>query len=230
MYLGTQFVVNHARQVDNAGVADAERMRVLVLEDDAFTLMALSALLAASGHEVVGQAQTIVAAIDCARGNPLDVAVVDLDLGVGPTGVDAAHGLRYVARTIGIVVLSSYADPRVMGKRARPLPPGAQFLSKQDLGDASILDRVMRAALDFEENSISNRKSTNLSDTQIEIMRLVASGLSNDEIATRLWLTEAGVKRAITRLLRKLNLEGGSPRVLLARAYAQLAGRQVSDG
>lgn len=206
-----------------------EGLRVLLLEDESFTLMTLAALVTGLGHNVVGQTQTIVAAIDCARTNSLDVAVLDLDLGGGPTGIDAAHGLRAVAAHLGIVILSSYAEPRLMGGRARPLPPGAQFLSKQELGDAGILDRALYSAVDFEPSPAGNAATTDLSDTQIEIMRLVASGLSNDEIAARLWLSEAGVKRAITRLLRKLELDGGNPRVLLTRAYAQFAGRSVSD-
>lgn len=215
---------------DNGPVLGKSSFRVVLLEDDSFTLMTLAALVASSGHEVVDRASTIVQAIDCARREPLDVAIVDLDLGVGPTGIDAAHGLRAVAANIGIVILSSYAEPRLMGRRARPLPIGAQFLSKQELGDSATLDRAMQAAVDFDETASPGAPVSGLTDTQIEIMRLVASGLSNDDIAARLWLTESGVKRAITRLLRKLGLEGGNARVHLTRAYAQLAGRSVGDG
>lgn len=201
-------------------------LRLVLLEDDAFTLMTLAALVRSLGHDVIAETSTIVDAIDCARAHRLDAAILDLDLGVGPTGIDAAHGLRAVAPSIGIVILSSYAEPRVMGKRARPMPAGSQFLSKQDLGDATPLDMALRAAIDFDASPLS---AIDLSETQIEVMRLVASGLSNDEIAQRMWLTESGVKRAITRLIRKLDLEGGNQRVMLTRAYAQLAGRPVSD-
>lgn len=211
-------------------VDDHAGLDVVVLEDDPFTLMTLAALVRSLGHQVVAETSTIVEAIDCARTHRLDAAILDLDLGVGPTGIDVAHGLRAVAPHLGIVVLSSYAEPRVMGKRARPLPIGSQFLSKQDLGDAAILDQALHAAIDFDNAPTTPRKQVPLSESQLEIMRLVASGLANDEIAERLWLTEAGVKRAITRLLRKLELDGGSPRVQLARAYHQLTGRAASDG
>lgn len=215
----------------NVGAAGG--LRVLVLEDDDFTRMTLASVVASLGHDVVGQAGTIVEAIDCARDAAPDVAIVDLDLGVGPTGIDAAHGLRGVLPRIGIVVLSSYVDPRVMGKRSRPMPAGARYLSKQELGDAGMLDDAIRASLVLDDDSLLQTPDLDLSESQLEIMRLVASGLSNDEIARRLWLSEAGVRRAITRLLRKLNLEATkdvNARVLLTRAYAQLAGRSVSDG
>jgi DNA-binding NarL/FixJ family response regulator len=106
---------------------------------------------------------------------------------------------------------------------------GSQFLSKQDLGDATILDQALHAAIDLDNAPAPPRRQVPLSDSQLEIMRLVATGLTNDEIAERLWLTESGVKRAITRLLRKLELDGGNPRVQLTRAYYQLTGRAAGD-
>lgn len=153
-----------------------DRFQVLVLEDDDFTRMTVSALLATLGHEVIGQAGTIVEAIDLARNHRPDVAVVDLDLGVGPTGIDAAHGLRAVHPTVGIVLLSSYADPRLMGKRSRPMPPGSRFVTKQDLADAAMLDEALHASLNDALDPDAFVTSVDLSETQIEIMRLVASG------------------------------------------------------
>ena len=208
-------------------------LRVLVVEDDAFTRMTLATVVESLGHEVVGQAATVVDAMDSARGAHPDVALVDLDLGPGPTGIDVAHGLRGLLPQVGVVVLSSYADVRVMGKRARPLPAGALFLSKQDLGDSSVLDEVMRASVEGDGAGVRPVAGVDLTDQQLELMRLVANGLSNDEIARRLWLTEPSVRRSITRILRKLDItsnDATNARVQLARAYTELAGRSVSDG
>ena len=211
----------------------AESLRVLVVEDDAFTRMTLATVVESLGHSVVGQAATVVEAMDCARGTRPDAALVDLDLGPGPTGIDVAHGLRGLLPEMGIVVLSSYADIRVMGKRARPLPAGALFVSKQDLADSAVLDEAMRASVSGEGDMSWTGPRVDLTDQQLEIMRLVASGLSNDEIARRLWLTEPSVRRSITRILRKLDIsatDATNARVMLARAYTDLAGRSVSDG
>lgn len=208
------------------------RLRVLLLEDDDFTRMTLEALVSSLGHDVVGSAPTIIKALDVARAVHPDVAVVDLDLGVGPTGVDAAHGLRSVDPNMGILVLSSYIDPLVMGKRARPLPPGSRFLSKQQLGDADRLNDCLLGSMTVESAPDTSASPLDLTQTQIEIMRLVSRGLSNQEIAQRLWLTESGVRRAISRLLRKFELEASkdiNPRVLLARAYANMSGGLASD-
>lgn len=221
------------RAANNGPVTSGGARRVLLVEDDAFTRMTLATVVESLGHRVVGQSGTVVSGMDAARTARPDVAIVDLDLGPGPTGVDVAHGLRGLLPEIGIVILSSYADVRVMGKRARPLPEGASFLSKQDLAESRILDEVIRASVDGGVMSTWLASSVDLTDQQLELMRLVASGLSNDEIARRLWLEEPSVRRAITRILRKLKIptdDATNARVQLTRAYAQLAGRSLSDG
>jgi DNA-binding NarL/FixJ family response regulator len=170
--------------------------------------------------------------MDEARTSRPDVVLLDLDLGAGPTGIDAAYGLRGLLPDVGIVVLSSYADARVMGRRARPLPPGALFVSKRDLSDVQVLEDAIRGSLQADVPVVSPRGGVDFTDSQLELMRLVASGLSNDEIARRLWLTEPSVRRSITRLLRKLNIESSdtrNARVQLTRAYNELAGQVVRD-
>lgn len=220
-------------QVDNDRMVANGGLRVLVVEDDAFSRMTLAAVLESLGHHVVGQAATVVDAMDRARSTRPEVVLLDLDLGPGPTGVDVAHGLRGLLPEVGVVILSSYADVRVMGRRARPLPPGALFLSKRDLENSALLDEAIRGSTHLDRAPAHPTADVALTDSQLELMRLVASGLSNDEIARRLWLEEPSVRRAITRLLRKLEIptdDATNARVQLTRAYAQLAGRSVGDG
>ena len=203
--------------------------RVLLVDDDDFTRMTLRAVLASLGHDVIGDAGNVVSAMDLARAHRPELAVIDLDLGEGPTGIDLAHGLRTLLPGIGLVMLSSYADPRLIGRRTRPLPDGTQYLSKQSVGDASVLDAALRRSLD-RDDSAPTAEGTALTDAQIEMMRLIAAGYSNAEIAKRMWITEDGVNRAVTRLVKQLGLQVSkehNTRVLISRAYAGLAGRTV---
>ena len=206
---------------------------VLIVDDDDFTRMALSAVVSSLGYEVLAHVGTVVEAMDAARAAPVDVALIDLDLGEGPTGIDLAHGLRSLRPTIGIVVLSSYVEPRFLGRRSRPLPNEAEFLTKQELGDPNVLGAALERALGLDigaRATVSSLALPSLSESQIEMMRLIAAGFSNAEIARRMWITEAGVNRAVTRLVKQLGLDvtrERNPRVLIARAYAELAGRSV---
>lgn len=66
-----------------------------------------------------------------------------------------------------------------------------------------------------------------LSDVQLETLRLVAQGLSNTEIARRRQVTEKSIEASITRLLKSLNIprdEGSNQRVQLARLYFESQG------
>lgn len=203
--------------------------RVLLVDDDDFTRMTLRAVLASLDYDVIGDAAHVVAAMDLARAESPDLAVIDLDLGEGPTGIDLAHGLRTLRPTIGLVMLSSYADPRLIGRRTRPLPEGTQYLSKQSVGDARVLDEALRKSLDRDDTA-TPAEGTALTDAQIEMMRLIAAGYSNAEIAKRMWISEDGVNRAVTRLVKQLGLQVSkehNTRVLISRAYAELAGRTV---
>ena len=203
--------------------------RVLLVDDDDFTRMTVRAVLASLDYDVIGDAANVVTAMDLARAGRPDLAVIDLDLGEGPTGIDLAHGLRTLLPSIGLVMLSSYADPRLIGRRTRPLPEGTQYLSKQSVGDARVLDDALRRALELDD-AATPTGGTALSDTQIEMMRLIAAGYSNAEIAKRMWITEDGVNRAVTRLVKQLGLQVSkehNTRVLISRAYAELAGRTV---
>ena len=157
-------------------------MRVVIVDDDDFTRLTLSAVVRSLGHEVVGEARDPVGAIDAARAARPDAAIVDLDLGEGPTGIDVAHGLRNVLPHIGIVILSSYADPRLMGRRSRPMPPGSQYVSKQEVADASVIADALRVSTSRSESSDAGVSPVGLTDSQIEVMRLVAAGYSNAEI------------------------------------------------
>ena len=66
-----------------------------------------------------------------------------------------------------------------------------------------------------------------LSDQQVEIMRLVAAGFANREIARRREMTEPAVEKAIARLIRHFDLKTGkeqNQRVVIAQLYFQLTG------
>lgn len=208
---------------------------MLVVEDDGFTRMLLVGQLERLGYEVVGNMGAVAEALDAARTQHPDLALLDLDLGRGPTGIDLAHGLKRMLPSIGIVLLTSYADTRLTGEH-RGLPPQSVMLVKRTLDDASMLDAALRLALDpAEQPALGGRlpgpNAPRLSDGQAEILRLVANGFSNAEIGRRRHLTESAVIKAVARLIQQLGIEpraGDNQRVLLAQAYFELAGTASS--
>lgn len=201
--------------------------RVLVVEDDDFTRTLVSSLVTSLGYEVCADAASVAVAMSLAHEHRPDLAVLDLDLGEGPTGVHLAHGLRKLNPNIAIVMLSSYGDPSWMGQRRRP-PVGSRYVVKGDVSDTSVLANALADALSSPlELQEAEESRPPLSEGQWEILRLVAAGYTNAEIARRRSLTEEAVKKAVTRLVRQLDIEPGeegNARVLLARAYTQMTG------
>jgi two-component system nitrate/nitrite response regulator NarL len=214
-------------------------MRLLLIDDDPFARTVLTATITALGHEVVGTAATAPEALAKAQLLQPDIAVVDLDLGEGPTGIDVARGLRKMLPSIAILMLSTYTDPRLIGHNQASLPPGAQYLTKASVSDVTVLqDALEVAALSWDApgaqapSDINSESVTpRLSDLQIDLLRLIAAGHSNAEIADRKHITVQSVEKAVNRLIKDLGIQVGksqNPRVTIAQTYFRLAGA-VSD-
>lgn len=210
-----------------------DRLRVMLVDDDPFTRMTLVTTLYSLGFFVAGDVATAKEALLLAAETRPDVAVVDLDLGEGPTGLDVAHRLREMFPRIGLVVLSTYEEPRLMGFNQHPLPDDAIYLVKRTVVDPEILGKAVRMSVDddFRQGTLrvvpKDALGVTLSDPQIDIMRLVAAGHSNAEIARRRSLTVPAVEKAIARLIKQLDVQASpdtNQRVAIAQAYFRLTG------
>lgn len=204
---------------------------VLVVDDDDFTRTLVATLVRSLSHQVCATAASVTEAMALAHEKHPQVAVIDLDLGEGPTGIDLAHGLRRIHRDMALVMLTSYGDPQWMGQRREP-PVGMRYVIKGDVNDPAVLGDAIAAALaEPRAPQRDARSASPLSEGQWEILRLVSAGFSNAEIARRRSLTVDAVNKAVSRLVRQLDLDVGdesNARALLTQAYNRLTGT-VSD-
>ena len=214
-------------------------IKAILIDDDDFTRLLLSSTLKDLGYTVVADAATAADAIRAATEHVPDLAIVDLDLGEGPTGIDVAHGLRRVLPEIALVMLSSYEEPRLIKAKQLELPEGTVYVVvKKVVGTPEVLEKAISAALghegfasDLVEVDNKTKRMRRLSDSQVEVMRLVASGFTNAAIAKRQFLTEASVGKAVARLIKQLNIpanEDQNQRVLIAQAYYESIGPSTS--
>jgi len=209
-------------------------IRAIVVEDDDFTRLMISTSLKAQGIEVVAEGSIASDALKNAKILKPDLALLDLHLGKGPTGLDLAVELRANQPKIGIVILTSFEDPRLLNPNLPGLPFGAVYLNKKDVSELRVLIDAISRAVDFrrwrkENESEANQKGSvaKLSDTQLETLRLMAQGLSNAEIAKRRVVTEKSVETAIARLAKAMGLEtdpSKNQRVHMARVYFRALG------
>lgn len=206
-------------------------MRVLVVEDNDFTRMTLSGALVNAGLDVVGETGSAAEAIRIARRRAPDAAMLDLDLGAGPSGIDLAVELRSAMPAIGLVILSSYEDPRLTGRNVSHMPADVVYAVKGKTGDARQLADLLETSVAMargERDAPVGAESVrvSLTDAQIDVMRLIAEGMSNAQIAAARFVSESSVERIIGRIAAELAIpaDAGNRRVLIAREYLRMTG------
>ena len=204
--------------------------RVLVVQREPFALTSIVNALVYRGLDVVGRAATAREALDLQRDQEPEVAVLDLDLGSGPSGIELAHALRIQQPDIGLVMLSSFRDPRLFAPEMSVLPLGAAYVCKSDVDDfGAVADRVMDAARSpLEVRTPAPNTVPSLTNKQISVLRLVAQGKSSQAIASELQMTPKAVEQSISKLSEILGVpkeRSVNQRVRLARAYLTLSGK-----
>jgi DNA-binding NarL/FixJ family response regulator len=204
--------------------------KILIVDDDKFIRTSLDSTLANSGFDISGSVSTAKDALAINALDPADVALLDLDLGIGPTGFDIAQALRRTSPQIGIVFLTSYQDPRFASIHGVSAPKGSRYLVKSEIENiAQIISTILQTKhRPFNENVNHMNKFDKLTDLQIEVWREVSEGLSSSEIAARRDISEKAVEAILARIYNFLGIKKektNNPRILLANAFKKYSGK-----
>lgn len=205
---------------------------ILLVDDDNFARVTLEGALRSSGFDVEVSVKSAHEALQQVSQNGVDIAILDLDLGVGPSGIDLAIGLRTRWPQIGIIFLTTYHDPRLTDLKNKILPKGARYILKSELESVSQLISVVLQTKHkpFISNISHIDRFEELSEIQIQVWRLIASGLSSGEIAHIRGVSEKAIEATIARLYLSLGIKREktiNPRVLLVNAYYRHAGKSL---
>lgn len=212
----------------------------MVVEDEEFTRSMIVSALRLQGLDVVCETSSAGPALKMAETLRPNAAVVDLDLGVGPNGIDIAIALRRRHPGIGIVILTTYEDPRLIAPKIPNPPIGAVYLIKRQVGDIEMLYKSIQKSIanivhigGAQIPSITYSPALeDITESQLDTMRLLSKGLSNSEIAKLRNVTEKSVEQSIARLVKNLNISKGksfNQRVQISRLYFKLTGSKVQN-
>ena len=207
-------------------------IRVLLADDQALVRSGFQMILSAQPEiEVVGEAETGRQAIDLANRLVPDVILMDVRM-PNLDGLEATRRLVELGTTSRIVILTTFDLDEYVYAAIRAGASG--FLLKdvrpQQLveaievvaaGDALLAPSVTQRLLArFAETlTLPEERASELSsltDRELEVLKLVAAGLSNAELAERLFLSETTVKTHVSSVLRKLGLRDRVQAVVLA--------------
>ncbi|MEI6812194.1 MAG: response regulator [Actinomycetes bacterium] len=202
------------------------RKRVLVAEDEEFTLNLLREILSDAKFEVVA-VSSVTDAIAAVESFDPHAVITDLNFGINaPSGADLLNFLEEERPWIGKVVLTSHASPTLALPKGVSLPENVIYLVKSELASISKLSEAVQASIaSININPVRPVLENDriiISETQGEILRLIAEGFTNSAIAARrgtsLRATETLVQRTFATLGIK-NDEEFNPRILAVRLW-----------
>ncbi|MBV9854045.1 MAG: response regulator transcription factor [Streptosporangiaceae bacterium] len=210
----------------------ASRIRVLVVDDEPMVCSHLDTILSvASDIEVLEPAYDGAAAVEMVIRQRPELVLMDLRM-PGVDGLTAIDRIRKLATPPVVVALTTFhADELVV----RALQMGAAgFLVKSTppedfvglirvaaaghtvLSPAATRGLLASAARDREFLDLPRKRAAALSERESEVLGCIANGMSNAQIASKLYLSEATVKGYVSRLLDKLDCANRAQAAVLA--------------
>ena len=196
-------------------------MRVVVAEDSLIAREGIVRVLDGAGVEVVGQAADVAGLMrDVASLRP-DCAIVDIRM--PPTGSDegiiAAQRIHELHPDVGVLVLSQYLEPGFAMRLLEEHPERSGYLLKERVSDPAVLvdalERLHAGETVIDSAIVSRLLARHraadplreLSDREREVLVLVAEGLSNAAIGTRLFVSERTVEAHVKQIFLKLRID-----------------------
>jgi NarL family two-component system response regulator LiaR len=206
----------------------SEPIRVLIADDQELVREGMRALLATRPSvEVVGEARNGVQAIELARSLAPDVVLMDLVM-PEKDGIEAIEAIKAERPDAKILVITSFSDDDkvyhavkagALGYLLKDSSPQALMAAINDVhaGRMSLHPDIALKLID-EMNRPSDLPPTEdpLTEREVEVLRLVAQGMSNEDIAAELVISERTVGAHVSHILDKLHLANRTQAALYA--------------
>lgn len=209
-------------------------MRVVVADDQTVVRDGLVAILGQLDDvDVVGSAAGGAEAVSLVTEQDPDVVLMDLRM-PGVDGIEATRQIRRSCPNTQVVVLTTYADDTSILDAVSAGAVG--YLTKsanrneihralhaacngQALLDSGVYDRLVATARAAATPWARTSLPDGLTDREAEVLSLIAAGLSNKEIAQRLYVSEVTVKTHINRIFAKTHSRDRGPVIAYAHRY-----------
>lgn len=212
-------------------------IRVLLVDDQSIVREGLSSLLQTHPDlEVVGEAENGQVAVERSLSLRPDVVLMDIRMPI-MDGVAAIRILQEQAPEIKILVLTTFDDDRYVTQAiahgaqgyllkdtpSAELAQAIRLLNKgySQMGPGLLAKAMNNSSLQQKPDAIADipAEFAQLTTREKEVLQLIATGHSNKEIATKLYITERTVKNHVNSILRSLDLRDRTQAAIFANSF-----------
>ena len=203
-------------------MADLPNARVLLVDDHEIYRAGLRGLLEEAGIDIVGEAANGEGALELVEAKHPNVVIMDLNMpGIG--GIEATRQIATVAPLTRVIMLTvSSAAPDITDAvlagacgyllKSATTQEIVAGISAASRGDALLSPSVAAKLLDRVREqpvrpTVPDPASASLTDRELEVLRLLSSGMDNAEIGRTLFISPSTVKNHISSILLKLQIE-----------------------
>ena len=199
------------------------KLGVLIVDDHPIVRSGVRSLFTpTSGVEVVGEAATGEEAVTLARHLEPEVVLCDLRLGEGADGVQTTAALRALDPAPAVVILTTFdrdaellgaIEAGAAGHVLKGAPPEAIVRAVHDAAAGRL---ALTPELSARVVQVLRAPRVRLTDRELDVLRVLATGASNPQIAKTLFVTEATVKTHLVHIFGKLGVDNRSRAVAVA--------------
>ena len=175
----------------------------------------------AEGYELTASFQTAIDAARFCEGHPVDLILMDVLIPGSMSGLEAGRLIKAMHPEIKIIIVTSMPELSYE-KRAREI--GIEGFWQKEVQEQPILEimnRVMAGERIYPQSRLSvqvgNTVSTDFTEKEVEVLKYLVAGFSNQEIAEKMYVTERTVKGYISELLQKTGYRNRLELALKAR-------------
>lgn len=204
---------------------EARHLRVVVADDDAFTISLVAGALESSGYAVTTATTVEEAFHHVATGDP-HALVSDLNFGTTRTGADLLAKVAHAFPWIGLVVLTSHRSPELAVPNPQLIPDSVVYLVKSKLGAIDELrgavERAISGATSGGEPAVDDEGIPVVTAAQAEVLRMLAEGASTKALADHRGTSVRAVETMLHRLFDALGIDtsdAANPRVAAVRMW-----------